>query len=146
MKRLIEYGIIVVMGGSLYMLIEVLWRGHTHWSMAIAGSICFTILYVVHNKMVKYDLFQRAIAGAVIITVIEFAAGALLNLHFGLDVWDYSGVKYNILGQICPQFSAIWFALSLVASPICRIMNCLIMRKLEGSDVSQKERIQEQSV
>ena len=31
----------------------------------------------------------------------------------GLDVWDYSGMPGNILGQICPQYMLLWLPVSL---------------------------------
>ena len=53
--------------------------------------------------------------GAVICTVLELLAGLVLNVWLGLDVWDYSGVPGNIMGQVCPQFMFAWAALSAVA-------------------------------
>ena len=46
---------------------------------------------------------------AVIITVYELAVGLLVNVKFGWHVWDYSAQPGNVLGQICPTFTAIWF-------------------------------------
>ena len=42
-------------------------------------------------------------------------AGLVLNVWLGLDVWDYSGVPGNLMGQVCPQFTIAWVALSAVA-------------------------------
>ena len=53
--------------------------------------------------------------GAVICTVLELLAGLVLNVWLGLDVWDYSGVPGNFMGQVCPQFTLAWAALSAVA-------------------------------
>jgi len=39
----------------------------------------------------------------------------VLNVWLGLDIWDYSGVPGNIMGQVCPQFTLAWAALSAVA-------------------------------
>ena len=50
-----------------------------------------------------------ALAGAVIITVYELAVGLLVNVKFGWHVWDYSAQPGNVLGQICPTFTVIWF-------------------------------------
>jgi len=38
----------------------------------------------------------------------------LVNMRLGWGVWDYSEMPGNVLGQICPTFSAIWFVLCLV--------------------------------
>lgn len=53
--------------------------------------------------------------GAVICTVLELLAGMVLNVWLGLDIWDYSGVPGNIMGQVCPQFMLAWAVLSAVA-------------------------------
>lgn len=51
---------------------------------------------------------------AILITVLEFITGVIVNLWLQLDVWDYSTLPYNVLGQICLPYTAIWFFLSLV--------------------------------
>ena len=48
------------------------------------------------------------------ITVIELEAGLILNVGLGLHIWDYSNMPGNFLGQICPQFTVLWFFLSAV--------------------------------
>lgn len=52
--------------------------------------------------------------GCVIITALEFAAGCIVNLWLGLDVWDYSQKPLNLLGQISLGSSAAWYFLSAV--------------------------------
>ena len=46
------------------------------------------------------------------ITVTELITGLILNVWLGLNVWNYSGLPFNFMGQICLQFSALWFVLS----------------------------------
>ena len=48
------------------------------------------------------------------ITLYEFIAGTILNIVLGLNVWDYSNLPLNILGQICLPFSIIWYFLSII--------------------------------
>ena len=59
-------------------------------------------------------ILQSAI-GAVIVLVVEFMAGCVLNLWLGLDVWDYTGQPGNILGQVCPLFGLLWFLIMPLA-------------------------------
>lgn len=54
------------------------------------------------------------ILSAIIITVIEFIAGCILNIWLGMNIWDYTDEFGNILGQICPKHTVYWFFLSLV--------------------------------
>lgn len=41
MKQLCKLIFLFVVGGLLYAVIEILWRGYTHWTMAILGGMCF---------------------------------------------------------------------------------------------------------
>ena len=50
-----------------------------------------------------------------IATIGEFVTGCIVNLWLGWNVWDYSNMPYNLLGQICPQFIALWVSISLLA-------------------------------
>ena len=51
-------------------------------------------------------VLQQLIA-ATGITVIEFIFGLILNVWLGLNMWDYSNMPGNVLGQICPQFMVL---------------------------------------
>jgi uncharacterized membrane protein len=62
------------------------------------------------------------IVGGLIITAIEFVFGVMLNLVFGLNVWDYSYEPYNLLGQICLSFSVMWIFLSVPAIWLSRFI------------------------
>ena len=54
-------------------------------------------------------------AGAGIITGLELISGIIVNIILDWNVWDYSNLPGNLLGQICPQFTVLWFFLSTVA-------------------------------
>ena len=51
----------------------------------------------------------------IIITVLEFIFGVVLNIWLGLQIWDYSGMPLNIMGQICLPFTVAWYFLSAAA-------------------------------
>lgn len=59
-------------------------------------------------------LVLQMASAAVGITTIELIAGLILNVSLGLNMWDYSSMPGNVLGQICPQFMVVWFFLSAV--------------------------------
>ena len=42
---------VYVTGGLLYGLIELLWRGWTHWSMLLCGGACFALMYHIPVEM-----------------------------------------------------------------------------------------------
>lgn len=108
-------------GGTGYYLLELLYRGYSHYSMAICGGVCFFLIYLVNARLEKTNIFLKSILGAIIITFAELVTGCIVNLIFHLDVWDYSDVPLNLSGQICLPYSFIWFLLCFPVNFLCRI-------------------------
>ena len=110
-----KYIALGITGGLLYVLIEMVWRGYSHWAMFALGGLCFLVLGLI-NEVLSWEmsLWQQMLLGACIITVLEFLTGCIVNLWLRWDVWDYSGMPGNILGQICPQYFLLWLPVSLV--------------------------------
>ena len=106
--------IIFVIFGLMYVTIELLYRGHTHYSMFIVGGICGVLIGLINDNTPDMPLLPQCVLGAVIITVIELLTGLFLNVYLGLNVWDYSNQPFNFMGQICPQFCIIWCILSIL--------------------------------
>lgn len=119
--RAAEVLLVLFFGGTVYCSAEMLWRRRTHISMALCGALCFFVLYRLEElpRFRSLPLAVRAAAGAAVITAAEFVTGCAVNLWLGLGVWDYSGVPFSFLGQICLPFSALWFLLCLAAYPVC---------------------------
>ena len=115
MKLLCKYLFLFLARGVIYNLIEILFRGHTHWTMLIVGGVCFILLGLL-NEVTDWErpLLWQAIDGGIIITLVEFVAGCIVNLWLGWCVWDYSNMPFNILGQICLPFSVLWCLLSVI--------------------------------
>lgn len=111
--RVLRPLILIVFGGLSYMGIEMLFRGHTHWTMFIVGGICFYLVGLI-NEVIPWEmsLWQQCLIGACIITGAEFISGCIINLMLGWNVWDYSGLPFHIWGQICLPFSIAWYFLS----------------------------------
>ena len=109
-----KYIALGITGGLLYVLIETAWRGYSHWTMFVLGGLCFLALGLI-NEVLSWDtpLWQQVLIGACIVTVLEFLTGCIVNLWLGWDVWDYSAMPGNIMGQICPQYFILWLPVSL---------------------------------
>ena len=108
-------------GAVGYWALELVWRGETHWTMAITGGLCFLIIYVLANFM-KQPLWQKWIMSAACVTAVEFLVGSVVNVRLGWDVWDYSLTQMNFMGQISLPFFLIWLALSIPTVLLCNIM------------------------
>ena len=105
----------------MYGLLEMLWRGHTHWSMVLAGGLALLLIHLLNERLSARSLWVRCLIGATLITSIEFVAGIIFNIWLGMNVWDYSAMKFNLLGQICPMFFAVWFLISSPAFYLSRV-------------------------
>ena len=114
MKYFLKYLVLLLIGGSIYCMIEVLARGFSHWTMFLVGSMCFILIGIINEITPKMPLIRQMFLSAIIITVIEFVSGCILNLCLGWNIWDYSDEFGNILGQICVKHSIYWFLLSSI--------------------------------
>lgn len=114
MRRLIKPSALFGVGGVLYILIELMWRGRTHWTMFIVGGICFLLVGLI-NEIFTWDmpLIRQQAISTVMITTIELLAGLLINSNYA--IWDYRDMPLNIMGQICFPYTLLWFFLSLPA-------------------------------
>jgi len=106
--------VIFYLGGMFYCLTELLWRGWTHGSMFLLGGLCFYVVGGLDRRF-KISILTQIVAGALIVTFFEFWTGMLVNRVMGLNVWDYSHLKFNLLGQICLPFTLLWMPLCLIA-------------------------------
>ena len=107
--------LLFVFGGLMYMGVEILFRGYTHFSMFFVGGLCFVLVGGINEKLPWNMAFvSQMMIASFLVTVVEFIAGVILNLLLGLGVWDYSALPYNLLGQISLIFSVGWFFLSAI--------------------------------
>lgn len=103
-----------ILGGTVYVALECLWRGWSHISMFFAGGVCF--LFLGRLRKTKLSLPVRAVAGGFLVTAVELVTGLLVNR--GFDVWDYRHMRLNFLGQVCLPFTLLWMLLSVVGMGI----------------------------
>ena len=116
MDRLHADAAIFLLGALGYPFLEILWRGCTHPTMALAGGLCAVLLYRVNRDLSRGSLGLRLLVSGGIITLTELLFGAVFNLWLGMNVWDYSDLPLAFLGQICLPYALLWCLLSL---PFC---------------------------
>ncbi len=108
-----------MLGALGYPLIELAYRRRTHWTMAVTGGMCLVALRRVSMRHGHRKLAVRCAMGALWITAVEFCVGCVVNRKMNWGVWDYSKNRGNLLGQVCPMFTAMWFAL---CAPVMMVM------------------------
>lgn len=112
-RKLVKTMFLCLIGGAIYCILEVLWRGYSHWSMfLVAAALTLPLDQVNEHTSWETPFWLQVILGGIAITLAELCAGLLLNICLGLDVWDYSHLPLNLWGQICVQYSLLWLALS----------------------------------
>lgn len=116
MRKLCKAAILASIGGAVYVGLELLFRGRSHWTMAVLSGVLFVIIGLF-NEILPWEmpLSLQAVLGSVVVTMAELAAGILLNRWLGLGIWDYSNMPLNLWGQICLPFSVLWVFLAGVA-------------------------------
>ena len=115
LKIITKYLFLGAIGSIIYMSLEVLFREHTHWTMGVLGGICFICLGLI-NEILSWEtpLVLQMLIGSTIITILEFITGCIVNIWLGWNVWDYSNLPLNLLGQICLPFSILWYFISAI--------------------------------
>ena len=111
MKVFLKYLTLFLVGGVFYYSLEVTFRGYSFPAMAVCGGLCFIICGVINERSRCMPLVLQQLIAASGITAMEFIFGLILNVWLGLNMWDYSNMPGNVLGQICPQFMILWFFL-----------------------------------
>ena len=114
---------LMILGSTGYPIVEWQWRGWTHWSMALAGGICFGLLGQISAQMQHRRFAVRCAAGTAAIIGVEFIFGCIFNIGMGMHVWDYSEEAYNIAGQICAKYSFLWLLSSI---PLMKLIDSLV--------------------
>ena len=112
MKRWKQNAVLFGLGGAGYTALELLWRRRSHWTMTLTGGCVFLSLTGLGERLAAEKLPVRCAAGGLCVTTAELLVGLTVNRGFGQNVWDYSGRRGNVLGQICPQYALLWSGLA----------------------------------
>ncbi len=107
-------------GGIIYPALEIASRGYSDVSMSIAGGVCLCLINRFCNgPFKKKSLSFKCCVGSGIITSVEFLTGIVVNVLLKQNVWDYSNLPLNVLGQVCLPFSILWFFITIPALGLC---------------------------
>lgn len=96
-----HFFLLLLAGGSVYVCIELLWRGRSHGSMFLCGGLCTVLIGMLNEWAPGLPL------------TAQMLLGFLFNRSYA--VWDYRGLPHNFHGQICPQYFCGWLGIALLA-------------------------------
>lgn len=113
---ILKYFVLFIVDGSVYVFIELAFRGRSHISMFILGGFSGVIVGGLNNWYTwDMPLIKQMLTSTCIITCLEYITGYIVNIRMKLNVWDYSNIPFNLDGQICLLFSFFWIFISLIA-------------------------------
>lgn len=114
-KKLSESFVLWTIGGTIYYMIEVLFRGFSHWSMFVLGGICMAF-FGKQGLWTEWEdpIWKQVLRCTLFITAGEFITGILVNKLMKWDVWDYSDQPMNLFGQICMPFIILFSGLCVI--------------------------------
>ena len=120
-------------GSVLGWVLELLFRNLTHRQKKMVNpgfctgpylpiygfGLCtlYLLAGLERYNFIQDPFWNRAVlfaAMAVCMTLIEYIAGVFMLKYLKVRLWDYSGMKGNIQGIICPVFSLAWAVLGAV--------------------------------
>lgn len=135
----LEFPLIFMLGGLGYGGLEILWRGHTHWTMLLLGGACLCLIYLIATRS-RDRAWKKWIMCACCITALEFVIGCIVNIRLGWAVWDYSDQPMNLMGQICPLFSFFWLLLSIPCVYLSGLLHRSILPPLLKGGCRERDR------
>ena len=99
-----HFFLLLLAGGSVYVCIELLWRGRSHGSMFLCGGLCTVLIGMLNEWAPGLPLTAQMLLGACVITASELLFGFLFNRSYA--VWDYRGCRTISAGRSARSISA----------------------------------------
>lgn len=120
-KKAIPYFVIFFTSGLIYIMLELLWRGRTHWTMFLCAGLCGLVMANINNNWLEFDTDFRiqVFVSALMCSTFEFFFGIIFNGDF--SIWDYRGMwgTIHVLGdQVNIIFFGIWIIISVFGLPL----------------------------
>ena len=84
------------------------------------------------NKILKYLI--EFLTLTIILSLIEYLGGNILNYLFDIDMWDYSKIKPNFGKYICLQNSIIWGLLGTIYIHIFKPFTDKIIKQITSKE------------
>lgn len=118
--------VLFYIGGMFYVGLELLWRRWSHGSMFLVGGLCFLLIGMIPRLWPELPGIVQSVLGACMVTTVELVSGLVINRGLQLDVWDYSGLPYNLWGQVCMSYFFLWILVSFLALELHRVLRHML--------------------
>ena len=115
MRKVSEYLFLGALGGTIYYGFEMIFRGFSHWTMFLLGGVC--LIFCAQQGIWTHwtaPLWKQVLWCVTFVTAGEFITGIIVNRILHWNVWDYSGLPFQLMGQICLPFAIIFSGLCAV--------------------------------
>lgn len=117
--------------GLIYFVVEICYRGYSHWSMFVLAMFCGVFCIDHINNYMSFDLDFRAqvMISTGLCTLSEGLCGLYVNIYKGWNVWDYSNLPLTFFfGQCNVFFVFAWIVLCIIGIFYCDAMNYYIFK------------------
>ena len=118
--------------GFIYCMIEILFRGWSHWSMfVLAGFLGVFCVDSINNTLsFDCDYIVQILISTILCTIGEGISGIILNIWLQLNVWDYSKMTFGtfFFGQCNVLFCFAWMLIISIIIFYCDAYNYYILK------------------
>lgn len=118
--------------GFIYCMIEILFRGWSHWSMFVLTGFLGVFCVDSINNMLSFDCdyIMQILISTILCTIGEGISGIILNVWLQLNVWDYSKMTFGtfFFGQCNVLFCFAWALIISVVIFYCDAYNYYILK------------------
>lgn len=112
-KNILRKMILFLLCSTIYCWIELIYRGWTHWSMALLSGTLGVLCIDTPNNLFGYNLDYsiQVLISTILCTIGEGLTGLIVNIKMGLNVWNYSTLPFTFFCGQCNLFFVFAWAL-----------------------------------
>ena len=118
--------------GFIYCMIEILFRGWSHWSMFVLTGFLGVFCVDSINNTLSFDCdyIVQILISTILCTIGEGISGIILNVWLQLNVWDYSKMTFGtfFFGQCNVVFCFAWMLIISIIIFYCDAYNYYILK------------------
>ena len=97
-------------------VIEIWFRGFSHWTMFVLGGVTLTFCSFQGEVMHWSEpMWIQIIRAVLFLTSLEFVTGIICNKWLKIGIWDYRDQPFQLCGQICLPFMVMFSGLLCLA-------------------------------